>query len=92
MHYEIMENGDVIEISGGETRLLKIGAQIYQRLGGEDWKEDEARNLLSQGTELRPRSMAISVNRGKLYVDTRNFRGNIERKKMILETVKSLLE
>ena len=92
VRYEIIENGDIIEISGGEDMLLEIGAQVYRKLGGEDWKEEEARNLLSQGTELRPQSMAILVNRGKLYVDVRNFRGNTERRKMILETVKSVLE
>lgn len=91
LRYEVMENGDLIVVSGDASQLLELGAKIYMQLGGEDWKEEEAKKLLSQDEELRPRSMAISLRLGKLYVETRNFSGFSEYRKMILAAIKDAI-
>ena len=44
--FEITQNGDLIKISGDMPWLIELGAKIYLKLGGEDWKEEEARGLL----------------------------------------------
>lgn len=93
LSYEVTTNGDVIAISGTREQLIEIGVGLYQKLRGRDNEhtEEQAREQLRNDNELRPRYMAISIIAGKLYLDTRNFRGHPENRKMILDAVREVI-
>ena len=90
-NYEIRNNGDVIVISGTEQRLALIGKRIVEILN----KSTEGPRMIQallEGETMRPAgAYAVYVLMGKLYVDTRNARGQEQDRLIIKQAVETAL-
>lgn len=74
---EVIENGTGVAISGvSEERLIEYGARLYAVLGGNELKGDELNETLRAGVPLRPKSMWIQLDRGRLVVSAWDNRRN----------------
>jgi len=89
--YEIRSEGDVIVIGGGEQWLAEIGTRITEMLNHSK-EGDRTTQALLRGEELRPGgAYAVYILRGKLYVDTRNARGDVNAREEIRRVVDLVL-
>jgi len=89
--YEIRNDGDVIVLSGEEKKLATTGKRIVEILNRSKERESIT-NALLQGETIRPAgAFAVYLLMGKLYVDTRNARGEEQYRKQIKDAVEAAL-
>lgn len=89
--YEVRNDGDVIVLSGEERRLAQLGAHIVEILNKSKEGEGITKALL-EGETIRPGgAYAVYILMGKLYVDTRNARGDQNARDLIREAVETVL-
>ncbi len=78
-------------ISGTEDALLNWGIKLYKKLGEAELTEEQCKEMLQRGRELRPRGgiFGIIFTRGVLMVDNRNMQGDEAMNKILKEAVES---
>lgn len=89
--YEVRNDGDIIVLSGEERKLAELGNRVVEILN----KSKEGERIVSallEGETIRPGgAYAVYIRMGKLYVDTRNARGDQSARDLIKRTVETVL-
>lgn len=89
--YEVRNDGDVIVLSGEEGKLAELGNRITEILNRSKEGEKIIKALL-EGETIRPGgAYAVYIMMGRLYVDTRNARGDQSARDLIKKTVEIVL-